>query len=498
MRHMMPKRHCCDEDARSAGYVTPGYTLLCTASQKTVIFVDFSQKRAIRSQRALGADILMLIAFRFKNFRSFAGDGELSLLSHRADKAMPDSLIEGPRGTRLPSKILPAIAIYGANSAGKTNVLEALVYLRSAITESHSTWRPNSGTRCDRFLTKAKQSEPMTIEADFICDQIRYSYGISANNAAFEEEWLYQYYKGKEIPIFVRRSSKQGKNYVSEVEFDQKFGGDETYRNSIIAKTRDNSLFLSTAAQDNHPICQSIYKWFEGKIELISLGSGNDRANSMATARLFDKEEDQFAKKQVLSLLQTIDPAIFDIRVEKSSGDEIPSFIKEVLENHAATAFQDLYSYKIEFVLKRSKTTIVLPYRRQSNGFKRFFSMCMDIIYALSTGSILLVDELEAGIHPHVARMVIEMFQNKDINFGRGQIIFTTHDTNILDQSLLRRDQIWFVEKNNLESRLYSLLEYTPRKDENLERGYLRGRYGAIPALGLDLSLSSAGPTFTE
>ena len=433
----------------------------------------------------------MLLAFRFKNHRSFLKGGELSLLSHRADKTHPESLIHPPKDAKVPSQVLPVIAIYGANSAGKTNVLGAFSYLKTAVVESQSGWRPNSGTKSDRFIGRIGAESPISVEADIICKGERYRYGFAANSRSFEEEWLYHYKKGKESLIFMRNTSLRDEKNITNVEFGDLFGGDTLYREGIERRVRDDSLLLSAAAQDNHPACIEIYNWFDNYVSSLNLETSSDRANAQITASFLAQHDDDYMKKNVITLLKPVEPNLIDIIISKNAKTKIPNSMREMLQPDAIASIESFLAYEIDFVFKRGRSKIRLPFNKQSKGFQKFFSMCVTIYFALQAGEVLLVDELETSIHPHLARLIVEMFQSKDINFGGGQLIFTTHDTGLLDQALLRRDQIWFVEKNQMISDLYSLLQFSPRKDENLERGYLRGRYGAIPALGIDLSLLS-------
>lgn len=428
----------------------------------------------------------MLIGFRFKNFRSFKDQASLSMIAHRADKTLPDCLLAADTTTKLRSKILPALAIYGANSAGKTNVLQALSYLRNAVLSSQTNWKPGSGTNLTPYADIQSSKRSTIIEVDFIIDEMRYSYGIAGGPTHFEEEWLISYPAGKETVLYNRTTFKEKSDkYSTNIEYSDKFDEDTSYVSSISKKTRENSLFMSAAAQDNHPICAEIYNWFLQKINEINIDGMPDRMHTMITAGMIHDLD--FLKKPVLSLLRSVEPSLVDVIIEKSSKPNYPDFVRAVLPEEARSIMDFNFQYNISFVVKSGRQKIVLPYQAQSKGFQKFFAICSKIITSLRFGEILLIDEMESSIHPHLARMILELFQNHDSNYGRGQIVFTTHDTNLLDQSLLRRDQIWFVEKDKLKSRLYSMLSFSPRKDENLEKGYLRGKYGAIPMLGIDI-----------
>ncbi|AMB46392.1 hypothetical protein Y590_15809 [Methylobacterium sp. AMS5] len=294
------------------------------------------------------------------------------------------------------------------------------------------------------------------------------------------------YPNGKEVLVFSRRTQRgDAGKFITDIEYGPAFGEEGPFVPSVVRKTRENSLALSVAAQENHPVCRIVYDWFQDRISSVNLPGPPERMHSMLTAQLLLEDEEM--KKSVLSLMRVVEPGLIDILIKKNDEPSYPEAMKGMLQEEALSIFESSYGYSINFAVKSGKSRILLPYEVQSKGFKKFFSMVARVLFGLRSGDVVIVDELETSIHPHLARMIVELFQNKDVNKAGGQVVFTTHDTNLLDQSLLRRDQIWFVEKVHAKSKLYSLLEFAPRKDENLERGYLRGRYGAIPALGLNL-----------
>lgn len=436
----------------------------------------------------------MLIAFRFRNFMSFKGEAELSLISHNSDKTLSSSLILAKVSPRKDIKLLPAVAIYGANSAGKTNVLHAINFMKRAVVDSQNKWKPDGGTSLRPFGPHNDTKSVASFEADFIINDVRYTYGFSASVAAFKDEWLISHAGGRKRELFSRKVELEEELYRDEkrlsarqevtVKFGTKlFSPDDEYASSILKKVRGNSLFLSAAAQDNHPECRDIYKWFDN-LSLENISGFNDRNNAMTTAELI--VNDETAKSRVIKILKAADPCLHDIEVIRTNIS-IDNPALESLTDQEKERFARDFRFNIFFVVKDGNDTVRLPFDRQSKGFQKLFSIAHYIISSLNSGQILLIDEIETSIHPHLARFIVDLFQNSEINIGRSQVIFTTHDTTMLDQSLLRRDQIWFVEKKGVCSDLYSLLEFSPRKDESLERGYLRGRYGAIPALGLDL-----------
>ncbi|MCJ2131576.1 AAA family ATPase [Methylobacterium sp. E-045] len=434
----------------------------------------------------------MLLALRIRNFLSFRDEAEISLIAHKADKTLRSSLIKAKVAARKTVDLLPVVAIYGANSSGKTNLLKSVDYLRSAVLHSQSKWEPDGGTRVRPFGDKHGRNDLTSIEVEFILEDVRYVYGIVAHPGFFAEEWLKSFPLGRERPLFQRISSvspdfyklKPGSEIEGQIKVNasEHFTKDLEYLDGAVTRCRQNSLFLSVAAQDNHPICLKIYQWFRS-IQVDNISISTDRSFAMSAAELI--ASDPQSKSSILTVMKAADPNLVDIRVQKSDvSSSPPDFLEDVGARFRERYFRD-FRYKVHFTVLDGSKKLNLPLEAQSRGFQKLFALSARVMSALRKGGLFVVDELESSIHPHLARFIVDLFQNPEVNVGKSQLIFTTHDTNMLDQSLLRRDQVWFVEKDKCCSELYSLLEFSPRKDENLEKGYLRGRYGAIPALGL-------------
>jgi hypothetical protein len=431
----------------------------------------------------------MLIAYRFRNFRSFKDDAEISLVAHRADKSHSAALLNQPSGSRSSMQLLPAAAIYGANAAGKTNVLNALVEARHAIVSSHSKWEPERPILIDRFAEQsAAESDLMSFECEFFVGGVRYRYGFAADRWAFRDEWLYCHGRGKPNSLFSRSTTKNG---IAKVRTGSAFVGESTYLGSIKARVRKNSLFLSAAAQENHPIARSIHEFFSGMF-MSSLISGDDTPRTNLTSTFLDQGD--IFREDIVPLIRAADPAIRDVRVRAKEGRGWADHMK----SGGGGFFTDAERYDVTFLMADGDSTFEVDLSEQSLGVQKFYGLAGELYGALKQGKLVLVDELERSMHPLLARMVVDLFQNRSTNPERSQLIFTTHDTNLLDQDLLRRDQIWFVEKVLSTSHLYPLLDFSPRKDANLEVGYLRGKYGAIPLARVPeewLTIPLANPT---
>ncbi|WP_406855675.1 ATP-binding protein [Alsobacter sp. KACC 23698] len=424
----------------------------------------------------------MLMAFRFSNFRSFKDRAEISLKAHRSDKSLPDVPIAAAVGTRRTMDVLPVAAIYGANAAGKTNVLNALDYMQDAVIFSHSAWKPGGGTLLKQFRMPSSQLADMPqsiFEVDIVLDNNLYTYGFSGNAKFFNAEWLHTYPLGRERTLFRRKTNSNDGKFDTTLKFSPHLSGDDRDLNSMARRTRENSLFLAVAAQENQLEAKRVLEWFSNTLRIDPLAFDATRSSSMDTSSLIEGRSLLF--QEVLGILKAADRSLVDVEVQ-AADKELPFDIQDPKLQELLIAQN---RFDISFVHEYDGERLVVPFRDESSGIRKLYGLASGIVAALLLGDTLVVDELEKSIHPAMARYIIDLFQSKSTNLGNGQIIFSTHDTNLLDQSLIRRDQIWFVEKNACQSELYSLLEFSPRKDENLETGYLRGRYGALPALGI-------------
>lgn len=396
----------------------------------------------------------MLVEFRLRNYRCFKDEQVLSLTAG-SDLSLPDNVIKPPDTSKF--KILRSVVIYGPNASGKTKVLEALKFIRDFVRESANR-KPDEPIDTQPFLLDpATADAPSTFEITFIQDQVCYQYGISADHTHVWNEYLYAAPKGRTVPYFQRAWNKNTKK--EEYYFGPSLKGQNE---KISLLTRDNALFLSVAATFKHPMLSAVYQWFSGIIlELNPLQE--------TSLDLVNVNGDHH--QGIRDLLRYADLGIWDYKVKEPSIPE--------------NKFQWI-GERIEMLHQTHDNKVVaFPLSSESNGTKHILFLSQLVLRALETGNVLVVDEMDASIHPLLVRAIVEMFHNPAINQHNAQLIFNTHDTTLLDNTLFRRDQIWFTEKDQESaSHLYSLLEYSPRKGESLAKGYLQGRYGAIPFLG--------------
>lgn len=417
----------------------------------------------------------MLISFSVENFKSFRERATISLLAHRADKTLPGSLISPPAGvTPQGTPLLPVVAIYGPNAGGKTNIIKAFEYLRDAVLFSQTMWIPRSGTRVSPHAQCP--DAPSRFEVEFSKNSVRYKYAITVDNAVFREETLHAFPHGRERILFSRTTALDGDDYSTSVEFGPHFQADRRDRDSFSRRARPNSLLLSACAQENQPDAADIYRWFQTELKIHNFADPSPGDLYMTSAML-DSYED--FRALAVGLMQAADASVLDIYVNRIDGSELP--FKSGAQIDLETFDDEMRKYRVEFEMEGADSTFLVPLENQSSGIKRLYAVCADLLSALRFGYTILVDELEASLHPQMAAQIMALFKSKLTNRYGAQLVYSTHETRFLNLNHLRRDEIWFVEKISGASVAYSLLEFSPRKDQDLEKSYLRGRFGAIP-----------------
>jgi uncharacterized protein len=422
----------------------------------------------------------MLIQFRVENHRSLRDEQRFSMVAARGGNAEDERLLR-PKG--LGEALLPAIALYGANASGKTNLVNALDFMREAVLNSYRLWKPNGGTPQEPFALSSKQTEPSLYEVDIMLGDVRYQYGFVISSLRVDEEWLYTWPKGRKQLLFHRESD--------DFEFGKHLHGENE---AIRSLTRPNGLFLSTAAQSNHAQLIPIYGWFlAAQFELRreptrTLASEHykilgDLFGINRQMSLFQEDNDAYERDRdgVVRLMQAADVGILDL---KASPQEKFRQEKRGFRRMQPVEYDFFVLHKAQF-----NRATWFPLDWESSGTITLLGIATRLVKILRKGGFLCIDELEASLHPMLALEILRLFNDQKHNPHGAQLIFTTHDTNLLGNALgeppLRRDQIWFTEKDEHgATKLYPLTDFHPRKEENLERGYLQGRYGAIPFLG--------------
>lgn len=375
------------------------------------------------------------------------------------------------RAERYGIDLLRAAAVYGPNASGKSSLFSSLHFMRNAVVESHRSWHPAGGVpRIPFALDRRSAGEPSLFAIDVLVGDVRYEYGFTVTSARVLEEWLYAWPRGRRQEWFTRDASRD-----MEFVFNRALAGENR---AISAFTRPNSLFLSAAAQNNHEMLGPIYRWFAERLWVAD----DD------TRREFEKYTVQRCRepafREILSsFLRTADLGLTGIDFTEEEASPDPQRQGDPI----AEAFRALAGGpRVQFRHGSDDpfAEYALPYDQESRGTRTLFSLLGVVSWSLESGSTLAIDELDQSLHSQLARTIVETFNGEHTNPNGAQLLFNTHDTNLLDTTLLRRDQIWFTEKGlNGATRLFPLTDFHARKQENLERGYLQGRYGAVPAV---------------
>ena len=387
----------------------------------------------------------MLVEFSVTNFRSLKNRVSISMLAS-TDKAHESDLLTPTDNRRL----LPLVSIHGANAAGKSNVILALQTMQSFITGENAKLLKDEPLPFDPFAFDEQSKKTFTeYKIVFYYSNIKYSYRFAHDKNRILFEDLFHWPNGREALIFSRNNEK----YV--------FRENEKEQRILSGRTPENRLYFVTSNEWNLPQTERAYKWFSTK-----LFPYNDHVSPDITN--FIRNKDDSLSKRITAELRNADLGIIGLRQIENSEETHPS--QNILMIHETEA-------------NGVKSIFELDFLHESKGTQRFFSRIGPWISASEEGGILFVDELDSGLHPLMTRRLVEMIQDPCLNPKKAQLLFTTHDVLLMDLSLLRRDQIWFAEKDplSLSTDLFSLWDFSARKDENIQKGYLQGRFGAIP-----------------
>ncbi|MBF0338487.1 MAG: ATP-binding protein [Nitrospirae bacterium] len=369
--------------------------------------------------------------------------------------------------------LLKSAVIYGANASGKSNLIHAMSYMKYFVLTPFNKIPDKKHISISRFNFNLKNKrEPAHFEICFILDGVRYRYGFDVDDSKIHKEWLYSYPKDREKNLYIRddnsikiKSFKEGKK--------------------LEGKIRQNILFLSLVAQFNeNTLGNNILKWFS-HFNIISAMS--DITILPYTLRQLSDEK---FKEILLSILELADIQIKDIkRDEDYLKKTMDSVSKENQDNNLNPIVYELTTFTSHRMYNEENEEIGLievPLVAESEGTKKILSLAGPIAYTLLNGGMLVIDEMDARLHPNLTSYLIELFNSNKKN---SQLIITTHDTNLLSNKLYRRDQVWFTEKDRDGSTdLYSLVEFKLKGNEPYERDYILGKYGAIPFICSDIS----------
>ena len=446
----------------------------------------------------------MLLRFSVENHRSIRDAQELLLTA--SERIKP----EDRRGTVFPvaaiqEDALPAVALYGSNASGKSNLLEALSWMRNLIVSSHAEMKPTSPiSRYPFLLDDDSQAKPTRLECTFtlgcaeelssngqITKEIQpvYTYGFKYMEKEICEEWLYQEAAKEEQDnqLLFRRTTT---NKKITLKVDSQLSGESQIIETIKEITRPNSLFLSAAAQNNHPQLLEIYEYFSKMIFIEQ----QESIKEPSIADLFSKSRNQ---EKVIDILKQADIGIINVTVRDANLPEAQiKMMRELLETMAKHASsEEKIAVPESMTMKRLNFTHSvtdgkpqdLGYKSESMGTQIFLVLLLPALDALSEGLFLVIDELDTSLHPDLSRSLLSLFHRKASNPHGAQLLFSTHDVTLLDSDVLQQDEIWFTDKDpDGASRLTPLTDFKlPPPGElrhgDIEQAYRRGRFGGVP-----------------
>ena len=421
----------------------------------------------------------VLLSFRAENVRSFRSEVEFSLLATGMAESNVVRYVKWRQGGN-PIGVLPVGGIFGANASGKTNLLKAMDDMRFQVLHSFRTGSPTGGIwRRPFLLDPACQGTPSRFEVDLVLHGVRHEYGFAVDDERVLEEWAFHYPRGRAALLFQRRGS--------DVELGP---AARAKGRAAMALLRQNALFLSTAASANHSVLLPLYGWFERNLVLAEADS---RAFRQAfTAQMLDNST---RREQVLAMLHSADLGIsgatkheYDAKTKERVQRAIRILTGKEGEPEGGEDGPDFEQLLVQLTHQGVDSNIELRASDESLGTLVWFGLVGPIIHALAEGSVFLVDELDASLHPALVAQLVQLFQSPDTNPRRAQLIFNSHDATLLGDTVsdrgIGRDQIWFTEKRpDGSTHLYPLSDLDPRKEEAIGRRYLAGCYGATPIL---------------
>lgn len=431
----------------------------------------------------------MLIEFKVANFRSIHEEQTLSMVASDYSDELADNLIAADgAGVKKGTRLVKAVVLYGANASGKSNIVGALRFLAEFVRDSATKLRPDEPIATEPFwLDPDTRGQSSRFEITAVIGGIRVLYVLELNFAQVLHEALIAYPNGKAQMWFERKFQQETSNY-SWSTVNPRF----LYDAGLHDATRYNATFLSVAAQFNQPQAVRLWEWFASRLSFLDLAE--QYPSQDVALRWIRTDEGARRMNQIMAHadvglervgLQRTDKAFLErFRALRQQGETAKKVrVNTLLKQIADTPLDpDEEAEPVFYHTGPDGTAMALNFNNaESAGTKRFFALAGIWLRTMQTGGVLVLDEIETSLHPLLLTALLRTFLSAE-NAGTAQLIFTTHNPLLLDQTLLRRDQIWLTEKDRGgATRLYPLTDFQPRKDESLLRGYLAGRYGGVP-----------------
>lgn len=423
----------------------------------------------------------MLLQFSVSNYGCFRTRQTLNFAASAQDKSLPDNVIQQKLPGLPGSQWVKGVAVYGGNASGKSTVLDALHALADMVKGSAKMTDPKEPIPQIRpfALCPGQPAVPTAFSAVFVTDGVRYEYRVAATPERIWHESLRAFPKAKEQLWFSRDFDPQIERYTFTPERPTGFVRDP----KLEGYTLSNMLFLSKAIASNRSDLEPVYRWFKERLRFLDLSHPGGLGHQFTLAQVAEKTalQDRIAK-----LLLHADLGVAGVRaVDIFPGGEAPDDFLRDLPKDAQEQLRKR-KWQLPELTHRSQAgaEVALPWPHESRGTHRFFALVGPWLDILEKGITVCIDELETSLHPLLVRELLRLLFSSKENASGAQLLFTTHNPLLLDATLLRRDQVWFTDKDDQgEGHLYPLTDYQPRKEESLVRGYLSGRYGAVPFL---------------
>ena len=419
----------------------------------------------------------MLIEFSVANYRSILARQTLNMAASSYFKeyeALNTFLPVADDG--LP-RLLRSTVLYGPNASGKSTLIQALRFVKSQVLNSQRESQAGDPIDTVPFkLTAGSRAADSEFEVTFVEQGVRYEFGFRCNRERFTEEWLIAYPHGRAQKWFHRVfNAVTGKD---SYKFTTLFLGGRQ-RQLWAAQTRPNALFFSAAIQLNNEQLKPAFEWFQHRLRMLDSAGGFTPDFTMQ--RCFKDEH----RKLVVEFMNSADLSIADIQLKETafSVDALPKEMPVLIKAEFEKSLAGKKMLETRFLHRDVETAEMVEFAaaEESDGTRALFAFAGPWLDVIENEGVLVVDELDTSLHPLLVHHLVKRLHHAGTN---AQLIFTTHDTTLLSQKLLRRDQVWFMEKDSQSAtKLYPLSEFSPRDNEAVERGYLNGRYGGIPFL---------------
>ncbi len=413
----------------------------------------------------------MLIEFKVTNFRSYKVQQTFSMVAGPDNKLQDNTTKTDAFNNH---SLLNSAVIYGANASGKSNLVKAMRFVKNLVIAPIDR-QPGFLKSIQPFRLDSNSLNNLTeFEIHFIVDNTRFQYGLCLDSQQIHEEWLIAYPKGKPQKWFERKYDRSTKLFTWS--FGTKLLGEKVKLQDL---TKPDVLFLAVAAAFNNLQLAQVHNWFIHKFQVI-VENNITRFNFSNYTALQSMSRPGFSE-HIKNLLALADLGIVDFSVKEEDIEEKTNLTSEDTET------SNPKKVKLNVTMKHSNSDPYIPETNfnledESLGTIRLFSIAGPILDTLERGMTVVIDELDSSLHPILVKYLLKLFHDPELNKLGAQLIFNTHDTTLLDTDVFRRDQIWLVEKDRSgASKLYSLLEFSPRSNEALQKGYLEGRYGGIP-----------------